>query len=210
LLEGRTAIVIAHRLATVGRVDEIIVLEDGRIGEHGAREALASDPQFEAERDRHSGYYLALLRERETALLGAAQREVIDELTAEIGNLHAAWAWAVQRERFVSLGPALRSFRLLHLLAGWLRAGIEPLDLLVETLREVLRIRKGRQWLIEQSGIDPVLRRKFWDYFRSLRDNGHTLFVTTQYVGEAAYCDYVGVMARGRLLATPAKPWHCR
>jgi ABC-type multidrug transport system fused ATPase/permease subunit len=44
LLEGRTAIVIAHRLATVGRVDEIIVLEEGRIGEHGAREALAGDP----------------------------------------------------------------------------------------------------------------------------------------------------------------------
>jgi ATP-binding cassette subfamily B protein/ATP-binding cassette subfamily C protein len=44
LLEGRTAIVIAHRLATVRRVDEIIVLEEGRIGEHGTREALASDP----------------------------------------------------------------------------------------------------------------------------------------------------------------------
>jgi hypothetical protein len=36
----------------------------------------------------------------------------------------------------------------------------EPLDLLVETLREVLRIRKGRQWLIEQSGIDPSLSPK--------------------------------------------------
>ena len=33
----------------------------------------------------------------------------------------------------------------------------EPLDLLVETLREVNRIRKGRKWLIEQSGIDPAL-----------------------------------------------------
>ena len=33
----------------------------------------------------------------------------------------------------------------------------EPLDQLVETLREVLRIRKGRQWLIDQSGIDPAL-----------------------------------------------------
>jgi ABC-type multidrug transport system fused ATPase/permease subunit len=44
LLEGRTAIVIAHRLATVGRADEIMVLEGGRIQELGAREALASDP----------------------------------------------------------------------------------------------------------------------------------------------------------------------
>jgi ABC-2 type transport system ATP-binding protein len=50
------------------------------------------------------------------------------------------------------------------------------------------------------AGIDPVLRQKFWDYFRSLRDQGHTLFITTQYVGEAAYCDLVGVMAEGRLL----------
>jgi ABC-2 type transport system ATP-binding protein len=50
------------------------------------------------------------------------------------------------------------------------------------------------------AGIDPVLRRKFWDHFRALRDEGRTLFVTTQYVGEASYCDYVGVMANGRVL----------
>lgn len=56
------------------------------------------------------------------------------------------------------------------------------------------------------TGIDPVLRRKFWDYFQVLKSEGHTLFVTTQYVGEAAYCDYIGVMADGRLLMieTPA------
>ncbi len=50
------------------------------------------------------------------------------------------------------------------------------------------------------AGIDPVLRRKLWDRFEDLRDTGHTLFVTTQYVGEAAYCDYVGVLADGRLV----------
>ena len=50
------------------------------------------------------------------------------------------------------------------------------------------------------AGIDPVLRRKFWDHFQLLKDRGHTLFVTTQYVGEAAYCDYVGVMRDGQLL----------
>ncbi|HWQ12113.1 MAG TPA: ABC transporter ATP-binding protein [Roseiflexaceae bacterium] len=51
------------------------------------------------------------------------------------------------------------------------------------------------------AGIDPVLRGRFWEYFRALRDQGRTLFVTTQYVGEAAYCDYVAVMRRGRLIA---------
>ena len=50
------------------------------------------------------------------------------------------------------------------------------------------------------AGIDPVLRRKFWDHFKALQDAGRTLFITTQYVGEAAYCDLVGVMALGRLL----------
>jgi ABC-2 type transport system ATP-binding protein len=50
------------------------------------------------------------------------------------------------------------------------------------------------------TGLDPVLRRKFWDRFAQLKDAGRTLFVTTQYVGEAAYCDLVGVLARGRLL----------
>lgn len=50
------------------------------------------------------------------------------------------------------------------------------------------------------TGIDPVLRRKFWDHFKELQQQGRTIFVTTQYVGEAAYCDYVGVMAHGRLL----------
>lgn len=50
------------------------------------------------------------------------------------------------------------------------------------------------------AGIDPILRAKFWDYFKELQTNGQTLFVTTQYVGEAAYWDFVGVMHEGKLL----------
>jgi ABC-2 type transport system ATP-binding protein len=51
------------------------------------------------------------------------------------------------------------------------------------------------------AGIDPVLRAKFWEEFRRLRDQGRTLFVTTQYVGESEYCDRVGVIRKGRLIA---------
>jgi ABC-2 type transport system ATP-binding protein len=50
------------------------------------------------------------------------------------------------------------------------------------------------------AGIDPVLRNKFWEHFRDLRSEGRTLFVTTQYVGEVANCDFVGVMREGRLV----------
>jgi ABC-type multidrug transport system fused ATPase/permease subunit len=44
LLCGRTGIVIAHRLRTVQRADEILVLENGCVREHGPRLALAADP----------------------------------------------------------------------------------------------------------------------------------------------------------------------
>jgi ATP-binding cassette subfamily B protein len=45
LLKGRTGIIIAHRLATVFRADEILILDGGRVCEYGARKALAADPQ---------------------------------------------------------------------------------------------------------------------------------------------------------------------
>lgn len=44
LVENRTAILIAHRLATVARADDIIILEDGRVIEVGERQALTDDP----------------------------------------------------------------------------------------------------------------------------------------------------------------------
>jgi ABC-2 type transport system ATP-binding protein len=50
------------------------------------------------------------------------------------------------------------------------------------------------------AGIDPILRAKFWDRFRELRESGRTILVTTQYVGEAAYCDLVGLLSEGELL----------
>ncbi len=44
LLDGRTGIIVAHRLATIAFADDILVLEDGRVREHGPRLALAADP----------------------------------------------------------------------------------------------------------------------------------------------------------------------
>ncbi|HZD23218.1 MAG TPA: ABC transporter ATP-binding protein, partial [Acidimicrobiia bacterium] len=44
LLEGRTGIIIAHRLHTVTRSDDILVLDDGQVVEFGKRAVLAADP----------------------------------------------------------------------------------------------------------------------------------------------------------------------
>jgi ABC-2 type transport system ATP-binding protein len=64
-------------------------------------------------------------------------------------------------------------------------------------------VHKPRLLFIDEptANLDPVLRRKFWEEFEALRDEGRTIFVTTQYIGEAEYCDRVGLLAGGRLVA---------
>lgn len=56
------------------------------------------------------------------------------------------------------------------------------------------------------SGVDPAARRSFWDLIYELVEQGVTAFVTTHYMDEAEYCQRVGIMRAGRLLAmeTPA------
>ncbi len=44
LLAGRTGVIIAHRLDTLQRADEILILDEGRVVEHGSRRELAADP----------------------------------------------------------------------------------------------------------------------------------------------------------------------
>lgn len=51
------------------------------------------------------------------------------------------------------------------------------------------------------ANLDPILRRKFWEEFKSLRDSGRTIFATTQYVSEAEECDRVGLLSNGELVA---------
>ncbi|MBV7327807.1 ABC transporter ATP-binding protein/permease [Chloroflexi bacterium TSY] len=45
LLHNRTAIIVAHRLATVQRADEILILQNGEIAEHGDRVALMANAE---------------------------------------------------------------------------------------------------------------------------------------------------------------------
>jgi ABC-2 type transport system ATP-binding protein len=51
------------------------------------------------------------------------------------------------------------------------------------------------------SGVDPTARRAFWDLIYELAEGGVTILVTTHYMDEAEYCERVGIMRDGKLLA---------
>ncbi len=50
-------------------------------------------------------------------------------------------------------------------------------------------------------GVDPVLRKYFWEYFRYLRDNGVTIIITSHIMDEAERADRIGLMRQGKLIA---------
>ena len=50
-------------------------------------------------------------------------------------------------------------------------------------------------------GVDPELRKGFWDYFDRLKRSGKTVVLTTHYMDEAVRCDLVGMMRLGRMIA---------
>ena len=52
------------------------------------------------------------------------------------------------------------------------------------------------------SGVDPISRRQFWDLIYELSGKGVTIFVTTHYMDEAEYCDRLGLIYRGELIAS--------
>ncbi len=51
------------------------------------------------------------------------------------------------------------------------------------------------------SGVDPVSRRQFWELIYEMAGQHVTVFVTTHYMDEAEYCDRLGLIYRGELIA---------
>ncbi|MFL5289083.1 MAG: ATP-binding cassette domain-containing protein [Rhodopila sp.] len=52
------------------------------------------------------------------------------------------------------------------------------------------------------SGVDPVTRRVFWARIGALADSGVAVLVTSHFMDEAEYCDRLGIVSGGRLIAT--------
>lgn len=51
------------------------------------------------------------------------------------------------------------------------------------------------------AGVDPVSRREFWDLIYRLAGEGVSVLATTHYMDEADYCNTIGMMYQGELVA---------
>ncbi|MBR4217776.1 MAG: ABC transporter ATP-binding protein [Bacteroidales bacterium] len=49
------------------------------------------------------------------------------------------------------------------------------------------------------SGVDPIVRREFWNMIYHAASQGVTIFVTTHYMDEAEYCERISIMESGQL-----------
>jgi tetratricopeptide (TPR) repeat protein len=75
-----------------------------------AAETLDEVPQEkQGARDMHCGYCMAFLQHREGDLKGARQKQAVEEVSAEIGNVRAAWRWATQQGKVREIGQGAES-----------------------------------------------------------------------------------------------------
>jgi len=51
------------------------------------------------------------------------------------------------------------------------------------------------------SGVDPITRREFWNHINGVVEKGVTVMVTTHFMDEAEYCDRIGLVYHGKLIA---------
>ena len=54
------------------------------------------------------------------------------------------------------------------------------------------------------SGVDPLVRREFWSHINAMAAEGVSVLVTTHFLDEAEYCDRIGIVYRGRMIALGA------
>jgi DNA-binding SARP family transcriptional activator/predicted ATPase len=94
-----------------------------------AAEKLDASPRAATSaRDRHCAYYTAALQGWEADLTGARHQEALVEMEAELGNIGAAWAWAVQQCQVERLGAGMWGLVQFYWHSGRYREGAAALQ----------------------------------------------------------------------------------
>jgi predicted ATPase len=81
--------------------------------------------EHEEVREQHCAYYADFLRQRERDLEGERQQETLGEIAGEVGNVRAAWNWAVKRGEWREINRSLESVHRFYEIRGPFREGVE-------------------------------------------------------------------------------------
>lgn len=100
-----------------------------------ALEKLAQSPETVVQaHDRHCTYYTGFLDERSPLLLGLQQKQSLDEIAEDLGNVTAAWNWALKQGRWDDIRRMLPGLSILFSV----RAQIQEAAILFDTALDAL------------------------------------------------------------------------
>ena len=89
-----------------------------------AEEKLRNTPgEYEGARDRHCAHYAEFLFRRTKDARGAKKKESLDDVHAQIGNIRAAWQWAIAQRKWQEMDLALECLYLFYDIRSWFQEG---------------------------------------------------------------------------------------
>jgi tetratricopeptide (TPR) repeat protein len=94
-------------------------------------------------------YYASFLHQREEQLKTGQQKEILAEISAEIGNLRAAWQWAVARVKLEEIDLCLESLYYFYWARNWFHEGqraLEQAERVVSNGGEKVHLLSARLW----------------------------------------------------------------
>jgi len=152
---------------------------------HYAGEKLAADPVEEAAmQERHARYYAAFLHAHEGALVGREQRQALDEIHGEIGNVRAAWQWAVAHGRGDLLDQALGALDLFYEMRNWYREGWDTFAAAADSQPAAAGLVR---WRLRTRQARFAYRLGKNDEARALLEEAHPALQSMQATAEAAF-----------------------
>ncbi len=108
----------------------------GLLREYAARKLAAHPDEEQATRRRHAAYYISLLQDYLPALLGGEQQKTLAALQEDMGNVRAAWEWAVQHRDAHMLDQAMDGLYHVYELRCWFQEGARAFRQAVAVLEE--------------------------------------------------------------------------
>jgi len=176
-----------------------------------AQERLAGSPQeLHGVRDRHSAHFAAFLGQREKALQGSRQREVVEEIGREFENVRQGWAWAVESHKPTELACALEALYYFYEIRNRFQEGVAALEQAWEGLGDaeahllagrLLARRGGLCYRLSQHEQAEALLQKSLEILRPL-DRPQELGFALNKLGHVAYA--VGQYERAEALLQEA------